>query len=395
MELSHRMGQIDPSATLSISEKASKLQHEGKDVVDFGAGEPDFATPDPIKNAAKKAIDNNFTHYTASSGMPELKTAINEKLKRDQGLNYSEKQITVGCGAKHVLFNIMAAKLNPGDEAVIFSPYWVSYPNQIKFFGGEPVVVNTEDTDFIPDFERVREATSPRTKLLILNSPCNPTGTIFPESTVRTLAEYCKEKEILVVSDEIYEKLRYDTDEHISPAQLSDEIYANTVVVNGVSKAYSMTGWRIGYAAGPVSLIQGINKLMGHSTSNPSSISQKAAVKALHVKEKVIQNMVGKFHERRDLVVDRLQSVDGVKCLEPKGAFYVFPDFGEVIKSANSIRSDKDLAMSLLEDVQVAPVPGSAFGSPEFLRLSYADSLDRLKEGLDRLESWIDENIQS
>jgi aspartate aminotransferase len=393
MELSHRIGQIEPSATLSISEKASKLQNEGKDVVDFGAGEPDFATPEPIKNAAKQAIDNNFTHYTASSGMPELKDAIADKLERDQGLDYSDKQITVGCGAKHVLFNIMAAKLNPGDEAILFSPYWVSYPNQIRFFGGEPVVVNTEDTDFIPDFDRVRKATSSRTKLIVLNSPSNPTGTVFPESIVRTLAEFCEENDILLVSDEIYEKLRYDESDHVSPATLSEDIYDNTVLVNGVSKAYAMTGWRIGYAAGPVSLIQGINKLMGHSTSNPCSISQKAAIKALNVKDDLVKDMVDEFHERRDFVVDRLQSLDGVECLEPGGAFYVFPDVSELIESAESIRTDEDLVMSLLETVHVAPVPGSAFGAPGFLRLSYADSMDRLEEGLDRIEDWIDKNI--
>jgi aspartate aminotransferase len=390
MELSHRTSEIKPSATLSISEKATELQNEGKDIVDFGAGEPDFATPDPIKKAAKKAIDDNFTHYTAASGIPELKEEITQKFSRDQGLDYDANQVTVGSGAKHVLFNIMASTLNPGDEAILFSPYWVSYPNQIRFFGGKPVVVNTEDTNFIPDFERVREATSSRTKLLILNSPSNPTGTVYPESTLRTLAEYCAEQNILLVSDEIYEKLRYDEGGHQSPASFSDEIYENTVVVNGVSKAYAMTGWRIGYAAGPTTLIQGINKLMGHSTSNPCSISQKAALQALQTKDDIIDEMVGEFEQRRDFVVDRLQSIDGVSCLEPGGAFYVFPDLSEVIANKDTIGDDQDLVMTLLEEAQVAPVPGSAFGAPGFLRLSYASSRDRLEEGLDRLENWIE-----
>ncbi len=390
MELSHRISEIKPSATLSISEKATGLQNEGKDIVDFGAGEPDFATPDPIKEAAKQAIDDNFTHYTAASGMPELKEEIIEKFSRDQGVNYNVNQVTVGSGAKHVLFNIMASTLNPGDEAILFSPYWVSYPNQIRFFGGNPVVVDTEDTNFIPDFERVREATTSRTKLLVLNSPSNPTGTVYPESTLRTLAEYCAEQNILLISDEIYEKLQYGEDNHQSPAAFSDEIFDSTIVVNGVSKAYAMTGWRIGYAAGPTPLIQGINKLMGHSTSNPCSISQKAALKALQTKDKIIDDMVDEFEHRRDLVVDRLQSINGVKCLEPGGAFYVFPDVSKVIESSDDIKDDQDLVMTLLEQAGIAPVPGSAFGAPGFLRLSYASSRERLREGLERLENWID-----
>lgn len=392
MELSHRISDIEPSATLSISEKASKLQAEGKDVVDFGAGEPDFATPEPIKKAAKQAIDEDFTHYTAASGMPDLKDAIVDKFQRDQNLDYDTSQITVGNGAKHVLFNIMATTLNPGDEVVLFSPYWVSYPNQIRFFGGEPVVVETEDTDFIPDFERVREATTSRTKIMILNSPSNPTGTVFPESTLRTLAEYCEEQNILLVSDEIYEKLRYGEDDHQSPAALSEDIYDNTVVVNGVSKAYAMTGWRIGYAAGPTPLIQGVNKLMGHSTSNPCSISQKAALKALQIKDDVIHDMVDEFHERRDFVVDRLQSIEGINCLEPGGAFYVFPDVSGVIDAVDHVKDDQELVMTLLEEAHVAPVPGSAFGADGFLRLSYADSTDRLEEGLDRIDDWVQSN---
>lgn len=390
MELAHRTSEIKPSATLSISEKATELQNEGKDIVDFGAGEPDFATPDPIKEAAKQAIDDNFTHYTAASGMPELKEEITEKFSRDQGLDYDVNQVTVGSGAKHVLFNIMASTLNPGDEAILFSPYWVSYPNQIRFFGGNPVVVNTEDTNFIPDFERVREATTSRTKLLVLNSPSNPTGTVYPESTLRTLAEYCAEQNILLISDEIYEKLRYDEAGHMSPASFSDDIYKNTIVVNGVSKAYAMTGWRIGYAAGPTPLIQGINKLMGHSTSNPCSISQKAALAALQSKDDIIEDMVVEFESRRDFVVERLQSIAGVQCLEPGGAFYVFPDVSDVIESRNDVDDDQDLVMTLLEQAQVAPVPGSAFGAPGFLRLSYASSRERLEEGLNRLEDWID-----
>lgn len=393
MELSHRMSEIEPSATLAISEKASKLKNDGVDIVDFGAGEPDFETPDPIKNAAKSAIDDNFTHYTAASGMPELKEAISDKFERDQNVDYSTNQITVGCGAKHVLFNIMASILNTGDEVVLFSPYWVSYPNQIRFFGGEPVIVETEDTDFIPDFERVREATSSRTKAIVLNSPSNPTGTVYPESVVRTLAEYCLEENILLISDEIYEKIRYGNAGHTSPTTLSEEVRENTVVVNGVSKAYAMTGWRIGYAAGHNSLIQNINKLMGHSTSNPASISQKAALKALEIKDEAIESMVDEFHERRDFVVDRLEDLDGIECLKPGGAFYVFPDVSEIIENVDSVDDDNDLVMQLLEDAHIAPVPGSAFGAPGFLRLSYADALDRLGEGLDRLEDWIDEHL--
>lgn len=393
MELSHRISSIEPSATLSISAKATELQNQGDDIVDFGAGEPDFPTPDPIKEAAKQAIDNDFTHYTASSGIPELKEAICDKFEKDQGLDYSSNQITVGCGAKHVLFNLMATTLNTGDEVVIFSPYWVSYPNQIRFFGGEPSIVKTEDTNFIPDFDRVRDAVSSRTKLMILNSPSNPTGSVYPENQLQTLAEFCVEENILLISDEIYEKLSYNEEEHISPASFSDEIYDNTVVVNGVSKAYSMTGWRIGYAAGPNSLIQNVNKLMGHSTSNPTSISQKAALKALKIKDDVIDSMVGDFLERRNVVVERLNEIDKIDCQKPDGAFYVFPDCSELIDSVDSIDDDHELVMTLLEEAHIAPVPGSAFGSPGFLRLSYADSLDRLEEGLDRLENWINSKL--
>lgn len=387
---SNRINQVKPSATLSISEKASKLKSEGTDIVDFGAGEPDFPTPEPIKNAAKQAIDENFTHYTAASGIPELKEAVVDKFKTDQGLEYETPQVSIGCGAKHVLFNIMCSVLDPGDEAILFAPYWVSYPNQIRFCGAEPVVVDTTDTNFIPDFERVKDAVSDDTKLLILNSPSNPTGQIFPETVLRTIAEFCAREDILLISDEIYEKLRYTEDEHVSPATFSDDIYDNTLVVNGVSKAYAMTGWRIGYAAGPESVIGDMNKLMGHTTSNPASISQKAALKALRMDDAEIEPMVDEFEDRRDLVYSKLQDIDGIVCEKPRGAFYVFPNVESIVTGKPDIDDDQDLVMTLLEEAHVAPVPGSAFGAPNFLRLSYANSPERLTEGLDRLADWIE-----
>lgn len=389
MDLSNRINQIKPSATLSISEKATNLKKKGTDIVDFGAGEPDFPTPEPIKNAAKNAIDENFTHYTAASGTPELKEAIVDKFKNDQGLDYDTDQISVGCGAKHVLFNIMTSYLDPGDEVVLFAPYWVSYPNQIRFCDAEPVVVDTTDTNFIPDFERVKDAISDDTEMLIMNSPSNPTGQIFPENILRTIAEFCASEDILLISDEIYEKLRYTDDEHVCPATFSEDIYDNTVVVNGVSKAYAMTGWRIGYAAGPEDLIGNMNKLMGHSTSNPASISQKAALQALKTDDSEIQPMIDEFEERRNLVHSKLQAIDGIECEEPKGAFYLFPDVESIVANHPTIDDDHELVMTLLEEAHIAPVPGSAFGAPNFLRLSYANAPERLNEGLDRLADWV------
>lgn len=385
---SERSDQIEPSATLSITALANELQKQGKDIVGFGAGEPDFPTPAPIKQAGVEAIENNYTRYTAASGAPELKEAIQAKLRQDQDVEYSPDQITTGCGAKHVLFNIMASVVNPGDEVMLFSPYWVSYPNQIRFFGGEPVVVDTSDTSFLPEPDRIRDAITDRTRILLLNSPSNPTGAVVPRERVEQIAELCLENDILLLSDEIYEKLIYDGREHFSPVEISEEMKRQTVLVNGVSKAYAMTGWRLGYAAGPEDVIGRINKLMSHSTSNPCSITQKAGIQALQTPDSDIAGMINTFAERRDLMVERILEIPGMSCEKPGGAFYVFPDVSSWIESDPDLDSDMDLAEQLIEEAHVALVPGTPFGSPGFVRLSYATSTERILAGLDRLEKW-------
>ena len=387
--IAERTGGIEPSATLSITSRANELKKEGVDVVNFGAGEPDFPTPDPIKDAGIEAIENNYTRYTSASGSPELKEAVANNLKRDQGLHYSKDEITIGCGAKHVLFNIMASLLDPGDNVVLFAPYWVSYPNQIRFFGGEPNVVNTTDTEFLPKPERVRQAINHRSKALILNSPSNPTGRVIERSRLREIAEICLENDVLLISDEIYEKLIYDRNDHVSPAELSAEIRENTMIVNGVSKAYAMTGWRIGYAAGPEELITPVNTLMSHSTSNPTSISQKAAIRALQVPDEEIEGMVETFAQRRNIIVEHLNQIVGVHCPEPGGAFYAFPNVSDLIDSRPDISDDMQLAETLIDEAHIAVVPGTPFGAPGYLRLSYANATDRIELGISRFKEWV------
>jgi len=388
---SQRSQQINPSATLSITARANELQKEGIDVVNFGAGEPDFPTPDHIKEAGKNAITQNYTRYTSASGSPELKDAVRGKLERDQNLQYERTQISIGCGAKHVLFNVMASVIDPDDEVIIFSPYWVSYPNQIRYFGGVPSVVQTEETNFRPDLEVIEETASADTEILILNSPSNPTGQVIPREVVREIAQFCLEHDILLVSDEIYEKLIYDDRQHYSPAEGPEEIFQNTVIINGVSKAYAMTGWRIGYAAGPEEIISRMNTLMSHSTSNPTSISQKAAVEALKTPDHQIQDMVDTFSDRRDLIHNHLNNIDGISCTRPGGAFYAFPYVKPVIDRASGIKDDLELAETLIEEAHIAVVPGSPFGSPGYLRLSFANDSDRITLGLERLQDWVAE----
>lgn len=384
-----RTGAIEPSATLSITSKANELQKEGVDVVNFGAGEPDFPTPSPIKKAGIQAIEDNYTRYTSASGAPELKQAVIDKLELDQGLSFTTDQISIGCGAKHVLFNIMATIVDPGDEVILFSPYWVSYPNQIRFFGGEPVVVDTADNGFVPDPTAILEAIGENTRALILNSPSNPTGSVIGSDRIREIAEICLENNVLLISDEIYEKLIYDGQTHRSPAQLGPNIRNNTVIVNGVSKAYAMTGWRIGYAAGPEQVISPMNTLMSHSTSNPASISQKAAIRALQTPDEEIREMINTFAERRNLITDGLNQIEGIECTKPGGAFYAFPDVTDLLESRNDVKDDMALAELLIEEAHIAVVPGTPFGAPGYLRLSYANATDRIELGLERLDDWV------
>ncbi len=384
---SERARSIQPSPTLGISAKAGQMRDEGINIIDFGAGEPDFNTPDSVKAAGIKAIEDNFTGYTPASGTAELKTAVKAKLYRDEQLNYDLSEITVGCGAKHVLFNLMATLLNPGDEILVPVPYWVSYPEQIRFFGGKMRTVDTTDNDFMPTAENLAARLTPNCKILLLNSPANPTGVVYSQQLLEELGQFCLENNLLIISDEIYEKLTYEG-KHLSPAQISDEIKKITVIVNGVSKAYSMTGWRIGYAAGPRTIISKINSLMSHSTSNPCSISQKAATRALQLEDEEIRPIISEFNERRQLIVEGLNRIPGVSCESPGGAFYAFPNCQQLIDQVSSINSDMELAEKLLEDTHVAVVPGSAFGTPGYLRLSYATDRQTISDGLEKISEW-------
>jgi len=392
--LSKKVRSISPSPTLGITAKAKKMQAEGIDIIGFGAGEPDFDTPENIKAAAKKAIDSGFTKYTPTSGIPELKKAICEKLKMDNFLDYVPEEILVSCGAKHSLFNAVLALCEEGDEVILPAPYWVSYPEMVKLVGAKAVVVKTtQKTGFKITAEQLRKAITPKTKLFILNSPSNPTGMAYTEEELHSLVEVLVGKNICCLSDEIYEKIIYDGRWHVSIASLSQEMKELTIVVNGVSKSYSMTGWRIGYAAGPKEAIQAMSNIQDHSTSNPTSISQKAALEALRGPQEKVGEMVKAFAERRDYIVRKLNSIKGIECLAPEGAFYVFPGVSRLFGKRcgnNTIKDSFSLTELLLEHARVAVVPGAVFGSDENLRLSYATSMEDIGEGMDRIEEFVE-----
>jgi len=391
--LSKRVSLISPSPTLAITAMAKRMKAEGIDVIGFGAGEPDFGTPVHIKNAAKKALDEGFTKYTPASGMLELKEAICRKLEDDNGLYYEPDEILVSCGAKHSIFNAVLALCDEGDEVILPSPYWVSYPEMIKVAGAKSVMIKTtQENNFKITPRQMREAVSSNTKLFILNSPSNPTGMVYTKDELKAISEILVEAGIYCISDEIYEKIIYDGQEHISIRSLSPEMKELTIVVNGVSKTYSMTGWRIGYAAGPRKLIQAMSNLQSHSTSNPTSISQMAAISALQGPQDEVGKMVSEFKKRRDYIVERLDRISGISYLKPQGAFYVFPDISRIIgKSFNGqvIKNSVSLAQLLLSEARVAVVPGAAFGADEYLRLSYATSKENIREGLDRIEEFV------
>lgn len=389
MRLSERAMAVRPSSTLAITAQAKKMKENGIDVIGFGAGEPDFDTPDFIKEAAKKALDEGYTKYTPASGSDELKKAICEKFKRDNNLDYDVSEVIVGCGAKHVLYNIFQAICDPGDEVIIPTPYWVSYPEQVRLSGGVPVFVETsESNEFRLDPEILREHITPRTKAVIINSPSNPTGTVYTYDDLLAIAKVAIDAGIFVISDEIYEELIYDDLEHVSIASLEPEIRRLTLTVNGVSKAYSMTGWRIGYAGGDQQVIKAMSGIQSHSTSNPTSIAQAASVAALRGPKDFVKMMQTEFNRRRDYMCDKLNSMNGVSCLVPKGAFYVFANvsglFGKSI-DGEVIDGSDSLARILLEKGKVAVVPGSGFGSDAHIRLSYATSMNTIAKGLERM----------
>lgn len=389
--LSQRAKNIKPSPTLAIDARAKAMKAEGVDVINFGVGEPDFDTPENIKEAARKALRDGFTKYTPVGGTDKLKDAIREKLLRDNGLSYKRDEILVSCGAKHSLYNIMQAFLDPGDEVIIPAPYWVSYPEQVVLAGAVPVFVRTREEEYFRlDPDAMSEHITPKTKALILNSPSNPTGFTYERQRLERIAEICLRHGIHVISDEIYEKLLYDGTEHVSIASLEGDVKEKTIVVNGLSKSHSMTGWRIGYAAGPAELIKAMTAIQSQSTSNPTSIAQAAAVEALNGPQDSLKAMVAEFDKRRVRLVQGLNSIEGVRCLAPTGAFYAFPNTQALYRISPRIASSSKLSMYLLEKAKVAVVPGDAFGDDNHIRLSYATSIGDIEKGLERIKEALD-----
>jgi aspartate aminotransferase len=390
MLVSERIKAIKPSPTLAINAKAVSLRQAGVDVISFGVGEPDFDTPRHIRQAGVRAIEEGFTRYTAAGGIPELKDAIVEKLRSDNNLSYEREEVMVSCGGKHVLYNLAQATLNPGDEVIIPAPFWVSYPPIVVLAGARPVIVETgEAEDFKLSPDALEAAITARTKLLVLNSPSNPTGSVYTHWELERLAEVILRHDISVVSDEIYEKLIFDGKPFCSIAQVSEELKGKVFVVNGVSKTYAMTGWRIGYVAGAREVIAGMTKIQSQSTSNPNSIAQKAAIAALTGPQDSVGHMVQAFDERRKYLVGRLNAMPGIHCNMPVGAFYAFPNFGDYFKTdpqGRDIKGSANLCEYLLTEARVALVPGIAFGADDFVRFSYATSLEAIKEGVDRIE---------
>ncbi len=391
--LSNRASKIKPSPTLAIDAKAKAMKAEGVDIVSFGVGEPDFDTPDNIKEAAIKAIRDGFTKYTPVGGIDPLKDAIIEKFRKDNNLNYTRDEIIVSCGAKHSLYNIAQALFGPGDEVLIPSPYWVSYPDQVVLNDAIPVFVKTYETDsFMVKTEAIESHITKKTKALILNSPSNPTGLTYDKKTLERIAEIVLKYNLYVISDEIYEKLLYDGVLHFSIASLGSDIKNKTIVVNGLSKAYAMTGWRIGYAAGPKEIIKAMTNIQSQSTSNPTSIAQKASVEALTGPQDFINTMLTEFDMRRKFLISELNSIPGMSCLTPTGAFYAFPNTSKIYgKSIDNrkISSSSDLALYLLEKAKVALVHGEAFGDDNYIRLSYATSIDEINKGVERIREAI------
>lgn len=379
--LAKRALNIAPSATLAIDAKAKQLKKNGEDIVVFGAGQPDFSTPDNIKQAAIKAINDNFTGYTPSGGIIELKQAVAAKLKRDNNLTYDPSEILISCGGKHTLHNIMQVLLNKGDKVILPTPYWVSYEEQIKLAEAKPIFVKT-DKKFKITADKIAEKINKKTKLIILTSPSNPTGAVIDEEELVKIADLAIKNNIYVISDEVYEFFIYDGKKQFSIASLNDQIKALTITVNAVSKTYSMTGWRIGYCAGPKEIINAMDNLQSHTTSNPTSIAQKAALEALNGPQDSVKIMVDEFDKRRKYMTERLNQIKGISCSLPEGAFYCFPDISKT--KLGSI----DFSNRLLDEAKVAVVPGIAFGSDKHARLSYATSMDDIKKGMDRIEEF-------
>ena len=391
--ISDSLKKIKPSPTIAVTQKARELKAAGKDVIGLGAGEPDFDTPENIKQAAIKAINEGDTKYTAVDGTPALKNSIVEKFKKENNLNYTTDQITVGAGGKHVIYNAMMATLNEGDEVIVPAPYWVSYPDIVLLAGGKPVVMKCDEKQgFKINPSDLEKFITPKTKWIILNSPSNPTGACYTEKDIREIAKVLENHpHVYILSDDIYEHVTYEGFKFFTIAQI-ESLKERVLTMNGVSKAYSMTGWRIGYAAGPKEIIKAIAKIQSQSTTNPSSFRQAASLEALSGKQDFIKKRADSFQERRDFVVKALNDIDGIECLNPDGAFYVFPSckglMGKKDTNGKEIMSDTDFVQSLLENSGIAVVQGSAFGLEGFFRISYATSMDNLKKALEKISSF-------
>lgn len=391
MPISKRINKIGVSPTMKVAAEAKEMQSRGENVIDLSVGEPDFPTPPNVKEAAKRAIDNNQTRYTLNNGTIELRTAISQKLKRNNGLDYLPNDIIVSTGAKQSLFNAVQSLVNDEDEVIFSSPFYVSYPEMVTLAHGHSVIIpTTEETDFNLTPEQLEKAITPKTKVLILSYPTNPTGSCYTKEELEAIAEIVERNNLYVICDDIYEKIIYDDNKFICFAALNKNIKNRTVVVNGFSKSYAMTGWRLGYAAGPENIINAMNKIQSHSTSNASSISQAAALEALNGPQDFIEIMRKEYEKRRNFIFEQIISIKGITCFKPKGAFYLFPNLKYYFGKSTSIfriEHSFDLAMYLLYEVKVATVPGSAFGAEDYLRLSFSTSMENLKEGIKRIKT--------
>ncbi len=389
IRLSNRAKNVKPSPTLAVTAKAAELRAQGKDIVSLGAGEPDFDTPEHIKQAAAEALNSGFTKYTAVDGTPELKNAIIKKFKKENNLEYDPAQILVSCGAKHSIYNLMQALLNDDDEVIIPAPYWVSYPDMARLAGADSVIIKTGlDQNFKISKEQLKGAITDKTRLLILNSPSNPTGVCYTKKELQDLAEVLLEyPDVVIATDDIYEHILWGQKKFINIVNACPELADRTVVINGVSKAYSMTGWRIGYVGGPKNVVDAMKKIQSQSTSNPTSIAQVAAQAALEGSQDYIKESTKIFKQRHDFVLERLQKMSGVDCAAADGTFYIFPDFNELLKTRKDVKTDIELASKLLEEAGVALVPGSAFGAPGCMRISFATSMEVLEEAMNRLDA--------
>ncbi|MEH7093435.1 pyridoxal phosphate-dependent aminotransferase [Neobacillus vireti] len=395
MKLANRVMALTPSTTLAITAKAKELKEKGEDVIGLGAGEPDFNTPQHILDAAVQSMNEGHTKYTPSAGLPALKKAIINKFEADQGLVYKPNEVIVGNGAKHVLYTLFQVILNDDDEVIIPTPYWVSYPEQVKLAGGVPVYVEgLEQNHFKITPQQLTEAISDKTKAVIINSPSNPTGVLYTEQELLELGKICLAKDILIVSDEIYEKLVYFGAKHVSIAQLSPELKEQTIVINGVSKSHSMTGWRIGYAAGNKQIVEAMTNLASHSTSNPTTTAQYAAIAAYNGTQEPVEEMRQAFENRLEIIYDKLVAIPGFTCVKPQGAFYLYPNVKNAAEITGFSNVD-DFVEALLVEAKVAVIPGSGFGTPDNIRLSYATSLEQLEKAVERIDQFVKAKVKS